>query len=300
MRDEEMCASESITPMSREYGSKRRDSPRSGSSTDQELHQPPIGTNDNTLEADLITDYCNDINFDFDSWNAQIIRSDMPPNIRWPLLDRESLPPLPILNASSDIFLARSPPSSTVTMATLFQDHEVATTSFPDTSLLPIPALTLLHASLTIAARLGIAMQIWDCASISPFYTRYCPSLDDASENSVSSTTCGSGIDIDIASLPENLRPTRTQRLLSHHPLLDILPWPSVRDKLIMYFSQPVGLRPAELGMGQLVADLEDEAEGVVVRAGGTEPWEVKNWEVGRALEKRWWFVLDAKVKRRR
>lgn len=67
-----------------------------------------------------------------------------------------------------------------------------------------------------------------------------------------------------------------------------------------MYFCQPVGLRPAELGMGQLVADLEDEAEGVVVRVGGTEPWEVKNWEVGRALEKRWWFVLDAKVKRRR
>jgi Domain of unknown function (DUF3425) len=105
---------------------------------------------------------------------------------------------------------------------------------------------------------------------------------------------------VDVAALPENLRPTRTQRLVPHHPLLDILPWPGVRDKLILFFAQPVGVRPPGLDRGQLVADLEDEAEGVVVRAEGMEPWEMGSWEVGKAIEKRWWFVLDSKVRRRR
>lgn len=269
-----------------EYGLTRRQSPLSESSSDQGAHQIPS----------LITDCNIDIDYDFDTWDPQILPPDLPLDVAWSLLDTELLPPVPASDTSSDVSLVPNSRRSASAVTSLLQDYEAATTSFPDTYLLPIPALTLLRACLTIATRLGVAMQLWDCGSISPFYAGSCPPLRHAAE----SFGCSNGTDVDIASLPENLRPTRTQQQLPHHPLLDILPWPSVRDKLIMCLAQPAELRPARLGMEQLVADLEDEAEGVVVKAGGTGPWDVEKWEVGKALETRWWFVLDAKVKRRR
>ena len=269
-------------------------------SLNQEACRATTGPIVDSLEAGLDVDGLVDVDFDFDGWSSQISPSDLPLDVTWQLLTAEMLPPFPASDASSHSGLLPNFIPSSSGLAPLLQDYETATTSFPDTYLLPIPALGLLRACLTIAKRLGIAMQLWDCNSVSPFYVGSSPSLDNYSEDSVSSTISSLGADIDIASLPENLRPTRTQYLLPHHPILDILPWPSVRDKLIMFFAQPAELRPASLGREQLVEDLEDEAEGVVVRGGQTEPWEVDSWEIGKALEKRWWFVLDTKVKRRR
>jgi hypothetical protein len=289
LSDVETCSGPA-TPGSVGYGLTRRQSSRSESSSDHQVDQLP----------DLNTDHNVDIDYNFKSWDPQILLPDLPLDFAWPLLDTELLPPFPSSDTSSDVSLVPVSRQSASIVTSLLQDYEAATTSFPDTYLLPIPALTLLRACLTIATRLGIAMQLWDCNSLSPFYAGSCPPLEHAAESSASSSGSSNGTDVDIASLPENLRPTRTQRQLPHHPLLDILPWPSVRDKLIMCFAQPAELRPARLGMEQLVADLEDEADGVVVKAGGAGPWEVERWEVGKALEKRWWFVLDAKVKRRR
>lgn len=272
----------------------------SQSSLNQEARHATTGPIADSLEAGLSVDGLVDVDFDFDGWSSQISPSNLPFDAAWPLLAAEMLPPFPASDASSHSCLLPNFTPSSSGLSPLLQDYETATASFPDTYLLPIPALGLLRACLIIAKRLGIATQLWDCASVSPFYVGSSLSLDNTSEDSVGSTIGSLGVDIDIASLPENLRPTRTQYLLPHHPLLDILPWPSVRDKLIMFFAQPAGLRPESLGRQQLVEDLEDEAEGVVVRGGQTEPWEVDSWEIGKALEKRWWFVLDTKVKRRR
>jgi hypothetical protein len=271
---------------------KRGKGHRNESSLGPEVPLPAFGGDADSLEADPTAEAGIDIDFDFDDWSSQIMRPDLPsdiiwPLLPWPLLDTDPLPPLPELNLPSDMFRAPLSPN----LAPLLQDYQTANTSFPDTYLLPIPALTLLRACVTIATRLGIAMQVWDCSSKSPFYV---------GSDSVSDISASSGMGVDVAALPENLRPTRTQRLVPHHPLLDILPWPGVRDKLILFFAQPVGVRPPGLDRGQLVADLEDEAEGVVVRAEGMEPWEMGSWEVGKAIEKRWWFVLDSKVRRRR
>jgi Domain of unknown function (DUF3425) len=237
---------------------------------------------------------------DLDSWDSQVMHIDLPLDMDWSLLDTDLSVLLATQDASSDIsFLPNFTPPDSIA-APLLQDCEVASTTFPDTYLLPIPELALLRACLTVATRLGISMLIWDCESISPFYLGSAMSPGISGDNFASGSSCSSGLDVDISSLPENLQPTRTQRLLPHHPMLDILPWPTVRDKLIMFFSQPPELRPANISMGQLVEDLEDEADGVVVKGGGTGPWDADSWEVGKALEKRWWFALDSKVKRRR
>lgn len=269
-----------ISHGSQERDLMRRQSPRTELSSDQE-------------KSSTATDG------DFDSWDPQAMHMNPPLDMDWSLLDKDSSILFATQDASSDIpFLTNFAPADSIA-APLLQNYEVASTTFSDTHLLPIPALTLLGACLTIATRLGISMLIWDCESMSPFYLGADLSPRISGDHSVSRSSCSSGLDVDISSLPANMQPTRIQRLLPHHPMLDILPWPTVRDKLIMCFLQPPELRPSNISMGQLVEDLEDEADGVVVREGGTGPWDANIWEVGKALEKRWWFALDSNVKRR-
>jgi len=131
--------------------------------------------------------------------------------------------------------------------------------SFADSYLLSVPELTLLRAFLRIATRLGMATTLfWDLAATSPF-------MDAASEASTATHL-----------LPAGWRPTAAQRLVAHHPLLDLLPWPTVRDRLIGIFDLPEPARPAAargpLGLAQLAYDLEDTAEGL--RIYGDDPCE--------------------------
>ncbi|EER41792.1 conserved hypothetical protein [Histoplasma capsulatum H143] len=61
--------------------------------------------------------------------------------------------------------------------------------------------------------------------------------------------------------------PTATQRLIPHHPIFDLFPWPTTRDKLIQVFSMPAHLRPSSashpMAMMNLVYDIEDPSEGM-------------------------------------
>ncbi|KAJ9132516.1 DUF3425 domain protein [Pleurostoma richardsiae] len=169
--------------------------------------------------------------------------------------------------------------------------------SFLDSYYLPMPELTLLRAFLRIATRFNCPTSIWDLNACSPF----CPA-------SPSSPT----------GLPCHWQPTPSQLLVPHHPLLDMLPWPSVRDKLItVLFGLPPELsspatRPPALGGGttepggagavggalgsvaQLAYDMEDAAEGM--RLWGANPCDPGAWEIGQVLFERWWFVFDRAV----
>ncbi|KAK2758218.1 hypothetical protein FQN54_004062 [Arachnomyces sp. PD_36] len=169
-------------------------------------------------------------------------------------------------------------------LSSTLQTHQSSTFTFPDDHTLPIPPLTLLRAALTVATRLGIASSLWDFTSISPFYT---------------GTTSPSPSQPTPSNLPSNLHPTPTQHLLPHHPLLDLLPWPTVRDKLIQIFNLPPHLRPASasdpMALVNFVYDMEDPAEGMRVEGGG-DPFEAGDWEVGQVLFERWWWAFDGGV----
>lgn len=152
--------------------------------------------------------------------------------------------------------------------------------SFPDEVHLPILELNLLRGAMSIAQRLGVDSMIWSLEASSPFH------------NSAS---------LAYTHLPINLRPTIVQLSNPHHPVLDILPWPSVRDKLILVFSQPENHRPpsarSPTALVELIYDVEDSAEGV--RIWGDDPYSDQNWEVGEKLFKNWWWALDSHVLRR-
>jgi hypothetical protein len=153
------------------------------------------------------------------------------------------------------------------------------TYDFPDDYHLEVLELALLRGATSIAKRLGIFELIWSLDSTSPF------------SDPLNAFT-------DYSHLPFNLQPTALQRRQTHSPIIDLLPWPSVRDKLIHIFSVPAEFRPASAAkptaMIDFVYDLEDSAEGV--RIWGDDPYNDKNWEVGEKLFKSWWWAFDTAV----
>ena len=207
-----------------------------------------------------------------------------------------------------------SDPESVYNISDDLQDYQSSNFTFPDDHLLQVPSLTLLSAAVRVAQRLGIGDCLWDIAAVSPFhrprvYTQSSTSSPPCSlpPSSTSSTTQtsdpsqtsdGAETDnIDLGTLPEHLRPTRTQVLISHHPILDLLPWPTVRDKLIQVFNLPVNLRPKSaqdpMGLVRLVYDMEDGG-GEGIRVHSSDPFEAAGWEIGQLMFERWWWAFEA------
>ncbi|KAL4821224.1 hypothetical protein BDW67DRAFT_179926 [Aspergillus spinulosporus] len=188
------------------------------------------------------------------------------------------------------------------------QLSESSTFTFPDDHILEIPSLRLLNAAVKVALRLNVAHLLWDADATSPFYRgAHTPSssLSPLPSLSSSPSSSSSGLDLDLdidLSLPIHLHPTRTQLLLPHHPILDILPWPSTRDKLIQIFNLPAPVRPQSaqdpLGLFRLVYDIEDEG-GEGVRVTGADVFDPGSWEIGQVVFQRWWWAFEAHLVQR-
>ncbi|POR39337.1 Uncharacterized protein TPAR_00461 [Tolypocladium paradoxum] len=166
-----------------------------------------------------------------------------------------------------------SSPSSLDTMSS----SSTSDMSFPDSYLLPVHELTLLRAMLRIAQRIGCREQLWSLDAVSPF---------------------NKGVATPDDQLPVPWRPTPSQVLVPHHPLLDFLPWPGVRDRIIGILSLPDEARPPNatgpLALVNFAYDFEDNAEGV--RIYGGDPYDPACWEVGQVFFERWWFIFDRDI----
>ncbi|KAI1267086.1 hypothetical protein F5Y18DRAFT_424922 [Xylariaceae sp. FL1019] len=72
--------------------------------------------------------------------------------------------------------------------------------------------------------------------------------------------------------LPPTWQPTFSQRSIPHHPVIDLFPWPSVRDRILLLLTLPDEARPTvatgPLAIVQLAYDLEDVAEGARIWGG--------------------------------
>ncbi|TGJ80186.1 hypothetical protein E0Z10_g8585 [Xylaria hypoxylon] len=152
--------------------------------------------------------------------------------------------------------------------------------SFPDSYYLPVNELTLLRGLMRIAMRLRCnTTKIWELGANSPF--------NDGTHTALTTQE-----------LPQVWRPTVSQSSIPHHPVIDLLPWPNVRDRIILLMGLPDEARPPSLAgplaIAQLAYDLEDTAEGV--RIWGDDPCEPTAWEIGQVLFERWWFVFDRQV----
>lgn len=183
------------------------------------------------------------------------------------------------------------------------QTDDTSFFTFPDDRILEVPSLTLLNAAMKVAQRLNINGLIWDFTAVSPFYSPVSSNNSVSSppslETGLSSSATSPASSIDLTELPSHLLPTRTQRSIPHHPIIDLLPWPSTRDKLIQVFHLPVSLRPPTaqdpMGLLRLVYDMEDGG-GEGVRISGDDPFEPAVWEIGQVVFARWWWAFEISV----
>ncbi|CAK7202459.1 hypothetical protein SEUCBS139899_005182 [Sporothrix eucalyptigena] len=177
----------------------------------------------------------------------------------------------------------------------------------PDSYFLPVTELTLLRAVMRISARLGCTEAMWQIDGQSPFHIgsqkkdKNCNNGSDADDEHSDTELAAQNHarnEANLALLPPNWRPTHAQRYMPHHPALDILPWPSVREKLIGLFNLPLHERPPiaadPLALVHLIYDLEDSAEGL--RIWGSDPYDPTCWEVGQLVFERWWFIFDREI----
>lgn len=161
----------------------------------------------------------------------------------------------------------------------IVQLHRLQHFTFEDSYNLRVLELDLLRGCMTIAKRLNLSDIIWSLHETSPF-------------------TDPANADLTYEHLPLNLQPTLTQRTLPHHPILDLLPWPTVRNKMIHVLSQTPDLRPpgthCPTALMDFVYDIEDSAEGV--RIWGDEPCDWQNWEIGEKVFGKWWWAFDGEI----
>jgi hypothetical protein len=101
-----------------------------------------------------------------------------------------------------------------------------------------------------------------------------------------------------ILTLPENLMPTEAQLALPHHPAIDVLPWPAVRNRLIKMYNMPSDLWPrhpedgTESSFIRFIYDMEDGG----VRVTGPDPAKESAWEIEQRFFECWWWALDQAI----
>jgi hypothetical protein len=88
-------------------------------------------------------------------------------------------------------------------------------------------------------------------------------------------------------SLPAPLRPTELQLTTPHHAYIDILPSPSLRDKLIQN-----GLQVSNAFMTQLSANTGDADQGGAVTIWGQDLLSETAWEFSATVLEQWGWVL--------
>ncbi|KAF2262690.1 hypothetical protein CC78DRAFT_534564 [Lojkania enalia] len=201
-------------------------------------------------------------------------------------VDWQLFPDFNFSTLPSPIPTSPSSPKSPSQPLNILPQSGLAPMNFPlaaDGALISIPVLSALRAFGTIATTLNIMTEVYN-----PFYLHTLPPTPQPS-------------------LPPNLHPTPAQIAIPHHPLLDTLPWPSVREKLICMFALPSTLR-APIARGEnwevimkIVHDVDDFKDGCRVHgnlAGWGEGSELveEAWEIGEKFYRNWWWCLDGKV----
>jgi hypothetical protein len=89
-----------------------------------------------------------------------------------------------------------------------------------------------------------------------------------------------------ITNLPSAIAPTQLQTVIPHKSYLDMLPWASLRDRLLKSVSV--------INEEEFMADMRSGS----LRVWGEVPWDPMGWEVSEEFARRWWFLIDGGIVR--
>ena len=150
-----------------------------------------------------------------------------------------------------------------------------------------LTAMSFIAACFANAAVLGLSREaLWDKTAQSPFY-----------ETQMANGRLGITSTERFAHLKPLLRPSSTQRSHPHHPYLDILPFPTFRNRTI----QLLQIQPLPFDPDLLCQDLRND--GIICwgstrpdsrdNRGTGAPWDIRSWELKSWFLKKWWILFD-------
>jgi hypothetical protein len=88
--------------------------------------------------------------------------------------------------------------------------------------------------------------------------------------------------------LPPSLRPTRLQREIPHHPWIDLLPIPGMRDNLLL-----AGDSFDEMDLCGDLIGLFSESKGRSGMIIWKDPWDTDGWEITDDFLKNWGWTIE-------
>ena len=97
--------------------------------------------------------------------------------------------------------------------------------------------------------------------------------------------------------LKPDLRPSVSQVLVSHHPYLDFLPFPTFRERTLRLLATD----PPMVDEDELCGDMQNGLVCWGSTKGGNDgtgcgaPWDVRSWEAKPWFIKKWWILLGGK-----
>jgi len=91
----------------------------------------------------------------------------------------------------------------------------------------------------------------------------------------------GFNITASLLGLPPAFVPTLQQQIVPHKPYVDMLPWPSLRDRILN--------SPTAINEWEFVKDMESGE----LKVWGSTPYDPFGWEVGPEFARKWWFLMD-------
>jgi hypothetical protein len=89
-----------------------------------------------------------------------------------------------------------------------------------------------------------------------------------------------------ICTLPAPIVPTIQQQVVPHRTYVDVLPWASLRDRILNSL--------AVINEAELIGDITSGE----LKVWGSTPWDPMGWEVGPDFARKWWFLMDDAVMR--
>jgi len=89
-----------------------------------------------------------------------------------------------------------------------------------------------------------------------------------------------------LGTIPASISPTEQQQVIPHKPYIDMLPWPSLRDRLLK--------STGAINENEFIADMTSSE----LRVWGTTPWDPMSWEVSDGFANKWWFLMDEGIVR--
>jgi hypothetical protein len=136
------------------------------------------------------------------------------------------------------------------------------------------------------ASSLGFILGAENCDDVeSPFFR-------DAISESAAKSACLS----EFTDLDAHLRPTAAQMMHRHHPYIDVLPFPTFRERVIKLActEEPI------IDEDDLCNDLQNDGlvcwgsslGGGSIATGSGAPWDIRSWEAQPWFLKKWWFLI--------